>query len=445
MDRYVREDELIADAIKSTRRSAREANRPTGTEKARTTEMAQDALDLAGDAAGSVDTVSRVPKVPTGLAVVSNVPGWGVSAEATVTLSWTAVTECVDGEPVEVSYELFDGDFPAWAGDTTTAVVKIVSGATHSCRVRAVTAHGVPGDLSVPVTVTGAVPPVAVCAPSVPILVSSLGVVVARWDGIYVPGDVVGAYTVRVEARVGTGAWVPQGAALTGAGDQAVTVGSTGDTVEVRLIAVDRLSRDAGTSDVSSVVVVGAVAGDVEMEPLFFDKLFGNEAMIGRIKTNHIDPAVGGQLNLSANESIVIIAGRQDQQDNDLAGVQEQVDIVEGEAAAAAQAAADAAAAASLADGKALVAQTQAQDASDRINLQQAVFRVTSTGADVASKDGSNVFRITPTGAAIVQAGAPASTWDGGRLIVSEAIVSRAQIGNHVAEKQGARTTFRPL
>ncbi len=59
MDRYVREDELIADAIKATRRYAREANRPTGTEKARTTEVAQQAAfdaDFAKDLAEQLET-----------------------------------------------------------------------------------------------------------------------------------------------------------------------------------------------------------------------------------------------------------------------------------------------------------------------------------------------------------------------------------------------------
>lgn len=45
MDRYVRDEELIAEAIKGARRVAREASRPTGTEKARTTEVALEAWD----------------------------------------------------------------------------------------------------------------------------------------------------------------------------------------------------------------------------------------------------------------------------------------------------------------------------------------------------------------------------------------------------------------
>lgn len=165
----------------------------------------------------------------------------------------------------------------------------------------------------------------------------------------------------------------------------------------------------------------------------------------GEIKTNHIDPAVGGQLNLSANESIVLIAGRQDEQSSDLAATQEQLDIVDERSTEALTTAEDAAYAADVADGKALVAQEQAQDAADRITHQQSVFRVTPTGAEVASIDNSSLVRITPDGVSIIQGGAIASTWDAARLIVNEAIVSRATMSNHVVEKSSTRTIWRPL
>lgn len=392
---------------------------------------------------------SVVPKPPTGLTATSNVGGWvNGSPVATVQLSWTAVTESVDDEPVEVvEYEVWENDAPKQRVTTPGLKVDIPSGITREYRVRARSAFGVWGDLSaVPSTeVTGATPGPVAMVPTTPILESAFGIVVARWDGSFTAPPSPSILGVRVEARKGTEPWVAQGAVLAGAGDQAVTVGSTGDTVEVRLIAVDRLSRDAGTSDVSTVVVVGAVAGDVEMEPLFFDKLFGNEAMIGRIKTNHLSPAVGSQLNLSANESIVLIAGRQDEQSSDLAATQEQLDIVDERSTEALTTAEDAAYAADVADGKALVAQEQAQDAADRITQQQSVFRVTPTGGEVASIDNSSLVRITPDGVSIIQGGAIASTWDAARLIVNEAIVSRATMSNHVVEKSSTRTIWRPL
>ena len=41
--RLVRPEELIAEAVKATRKGLRDVQRPTGTEKARTTEVAQEA------------------------------------------------------------------------------------------------------------------------------------------------------------------------------------------------------------------------------------------------------------------------------------------------------------------------------------------------------------------------------------------------------------------
>lgn len=55
MVRYRREDEVIADAIRTTRRSSREANRPTGTEKALTMETAEQAAEQSGEAISRAD------------------------------------------------------------------------------------------------------------------------------------------------------------------------------------------------------------------------------------------------------------------------------------------------------------------------------------------------------------------------------------------------------
>lgn len=363
-----------------------------------------------------------------------------------LTLTWDEVVYGIDDEPVECSYELFDHDVPVWTGSTTSATVRVLAGSSHSYRLRAISTGGVPGDPTDPVVVVGVTPPVASIAPSAPTLTTALGMLVATWDGTYAGGaSDPSTMSVAVEARVAGGTWVQQGAAMSKAGDQSIGLGSVGDTVEVRLVSLDRLSRVTGTSVVVSKEVVGVEHGDMDLSPAWFDAVFANEAMFGRIKANQLEPSVGGQLNLTANESIVLMAGRQDELGSDLAATIEHLDEVADTAQEALTVSEDASYAAALADGKALVAQAQAQDASDRLSQQQAVFRVTAEGADISSVDGSNSVQITPNGVSIVQGGTAASTWDAGRLIVSEAIVSKATLGNHVVEKSGTRSIWRPL
>lgn len=145
-------------------------------------------------------------------------------------------------------------------------------------------------------------------------------------------------------------------------------------------------------------------------------------------------------------DTVGFIAERQDGQDAAIGEALQEAEAASVAADAAGTAAGTARAMAAAADGKALVAQEQAQSVQSQFTAHQAVFRVTSGGAEVASSDGANVFAMTPAGAQIIQGGTAASTWDAGRFIVNETVVNRAQLANHVVEKSGtARTVFRPV
>lgn len=56
--RHVREEEFIAEAIKSTRRGVRDVQRPTGTEKARTTERVEEVAVESGQAKSAADAAA---------------------------------------------------------------------------------------------------------------------------------------------------------------------------------------------------------------------------------------------------------------------------------------------------------------------------------------------------------------------------------------------------
>ena len=195
----------------------------------------------------------------------------------------------------------------------------------------------------------------------------------------------------------------------------------------------------------SRLVADSVEATKIAAEEALFDKLFASEFMAGRIQVDHVEPAFGSNLNLTANGDIILLAGRQDELADEIAATSviatDAADLAEDATVAAslAQAAAD------IADGKALVAQNRANEAADGLAAQQAVFVVTATGAEVRSVDASNIFQITPTGAAIVQGGDAVSFWDGAQFISNEIVTNRAQLGNHVVEKSGTRTVFRAL
>ncbi len=385
---------------------------------------------------------SVVPKPPTGLIVVSNVGGWTPAGPiATVVLACDPVTESTDDAPATAAeYEWRAGDAPALRTPGPSVTVSVPSGVAREYRVLAITAAGVRGDLSDPEEVTGADPGTASRAPSAPILTSGSGVLVARWDGTYTGGGTVGALAVWVEARLAPGEWVRQGAALTGPGSQLVRIGSIGDDVDVRLVASDQLGRETGASAVVTAEILG-----IDGDDIIAGTFHGNRLIVGTVEADSLAPSVGEQLNLSANSAIVLMAGRLDDQETQITQTAQDLDVVRGDLDDAAQSASEAAAAAAVADGKAVVAQQRADNANARMDDQAARFVVTPTGADVASLDAASIFRITPSGAQIIQGGTPASQWTAGQFIVSEAIVSRAQLGNHVVEKSGMRTVIRAL
>lgn len=384
---------------------------------------------------------SIVPKAPEVVTVTSNVGAWTPAGPvATVTLAIPAVTESTDNEPIDIAeYELWDSSGPLVRVPSTSATVKLSSGVNAHYRARARSTPGVWGDLSTASTaVTGATPDTAIRAPSTPILATGYGDVVARWDGTYTGGGTSGAHTVWAEAQIAAKTdpivpatpWERQGPALMGNGTTLIQLGEVGDTINVRLVAYDQMGRETGVSAVASIVV---------------ETIDGASLTLGSIKVDHLAPNVGDTLNLSANAAIVLMVEQQTEISSTINEVQSAVDSVADAAEEAAQVAAAAQAAAEIADGKALVAQVTATQAVDGLAAQQAVFVVTATGAEVRSKDASNIVQILPTGVAIVQGGVAVSTWDGARFISNEIITNRAQLGNHVLEKSGTRTVFRAL
>ena len=382
------------------------------------------------------------PKAPTSLVVNSNVGSWTVAGPvANVAIGWAAVTQTTSDEPVVISeYEVRSGNASVLTTPTNSATISIPSGVSAEIRVRARSNSGAWGDLSEAITVTGSTPSVVSLVPSDPILKTGFGSVIAEWDGTFVSGSLSAAMGVQAYYQNSVGDWVPFGVVMRERGSAAIA-GAVGESINVRFDAIDKAGRTSGSSGVVLVVVA-----EIDGDDIIAGTITGNKIVAGSIEVDQLSPNVGDQLNISANGSVQIIVGRQDEQDVAIEDISNAANQAGTDATSAAIAAADAKAQADVAAGQALVAQQQAQDVGDRFTAHQAVFRVTEFGAEVASRDGSNVLAMTPTGVQIIQGGTAASTWDAGRFIVNEAIVNRAQIGNHLIEKSGTtRTIFRPI
>lgn len=202
-----------------------------------------------------------VPEAPTGLAVASNTATFGQdgTATATVTVSWSAVTQSVEGELLDVAeYEVLVGE-AAQRVTGLSATFTIPSGAEVPVRVSALTTIGVWGDPSAVLDVTGALPSALDVSPSEPVLTPGMGGVAYRYDGLSSTGAAMPAGWARVVVRSGVtaaGPWTALGATLSAPGGGSISA-EVGAEVFVRFQAFDTLGRPMGVSAVRSAIAAG--------------------------------------------------------------------------------------------------------------------------------------------------------------------------------------------
>ncbi len=205
------------------------------------------------------------PRTPNNLTVVSNTGFFdNTGAVALIVLSWDPVDMGLDAEGLEIaSYEVF-GSGSRFISAVTEPVIGLTvpSGKVDQYQVRALSTTGLYGDLTVPIEVTAATPASNTRQPTPPTLSSAMSTVVAKWDGSYLSGGLVGAHTVVVEIQNGSD-WVQQGPALTSAGSVSFNA-VVGSTVSVRLRAYDQLQRLTGTSTTATITVLGVALQDID-------------------------------------------------------------------------------------------------------------------------------------------------------------------------------------
>lgn len=184
----------------------------------------------------------------------------------------------------------------------------------------------------------------------------------------------------------------------------------------------------------------------IDMDAGFATKFWANEGNFGAVKVDFLEPNYGEKLNITANESVEFLVGRQNEHTIALSELEDGLTVAQGDADTAASVASQALANAAIADGKALVAQSRAQDAIDGLGDLQAVVRITPAGVEVGTENGAAMTRITPTAVELVSGGQVSAELTQGRLIVSEAKLTSAQIGGHFIEKAATTgTVFRKV
>lgn len=275
MVRYRRDDEVIADAIRATRRGLRDVQRPTGTERAQTTTAVAELTETVEEIAGAIDT--RVPKAPTGLTASSD-GGWsldGLRLVSHIDLEWDAVTEGVDGDPITVAEYIIRGrlssesemrDLTATLA-TEIRLTDFTAGQPWVLEVVAVSGTRVQSAASSTASVTTAVTNIPMGTPSTPTAASSKGLLRITWDGLIdgiAPPPQFRFGYVEVKTATG-GAWAPAGALLGRAGGDVVVDGLTvGTSYIARLTAVDGAGVSSAASASSDpVTVVGVDTGDL--------------------------------------------------------------------------------------------------------------------------------------------------------------------------------------
>ncbi|MBB4072041.1 hypothetical protein [Canibacter oris] len=371
---------------------------------------------------------SSTPAAPTGLAVTSNVSqftGQGVTGK--VTLSWTAVTSDTDGAPVAVeAYEVWLDDAPVARVTSPTVVLTVADMLQHRAKVVAISAAGFTGETSDELVFSVVSPAASTIAPAGLEVRAGFGNAVAVWAGNFT-APVAPGFTVQVEVKpaADSSGWVPVGARLSAAASVLIPGYPVGTVLQMRARAFDPLGRTAGMTAVQEITVTGITGDMLNAADIWANSAWVNLLKAGRIEADMLAPSVGETLNLTANQSIMLLAGNQAELAGEVQAVQETAES---------------------AAGAALVAKQQAQQVGDSLQKQQAVFVVTPAGAEVRSREGSNVISITPAGAQIMQAGVAVSTWDGSRFISGQVIAGSAQLGEHVHERFGTgRTVIRPL
>lgn len=205
------------------------------------------------------------PKAPGGFGPTTNAGGYDPETGEPITnvvLGWDAVAQAIDDSSIDVElYELWlgtsGGTRQRLTGTTdTTATLVLAPDLEVQAEVRARSVSGLWGPFSTIATFTTARASTPLAAPTAPVLYSSPGAVLVEWDGLLASGAPPAQfrYVVAEYADAVDGTYTPAGAPFAEQGTT-ITGMLAGDTVWVRLIAVDSNGLRSTPSTPASIMV----------------------------------------------------------------------------------------------------------------------------------------------------------------------------------------------
>jgi hypothetical protein len=210
----------------------------------------------------------------------------------------------------------------------------------------------------------------------------------------YLDGAVIGLWIWDGDS------WEPQsmdGVVLTNLDAGSITAGFlASERIDAGTIGADQIAAGAVTAEkmAAGAVVAGTVAANT---------ITGNEIVAGSITVSELEAGIGGQLNLSANESITFLVG--------------EVETAQGSANAVAS----------------------------ELEDMRTVYDFSNDGATISAPDSPFAVAIRNDRIEMLEASVPVSTWNAGQMHVESIVVGEIELGNHKIEKYGTGTVFRAL
>lgn len=278
--------------------------------------------------------------------------------------------------------------------ETLTYILeRLLPGQTYDVQVRAMSGYGVPGILSDVLTIVMPEAPEVALEPSPPIVESRLGIVSVSWDGNLgeaapLPGFL---YVFAEFAREGTEDFAQFGPQLRKAGSVTLTSEPVGSSVRIRLRSVDNLGNISDPSTEVEIVVFGVTGPDIEA-----NSVTANHITAGSISVTHLEPSVGGALDISANDSVTIIAG-------------------------------------------------ELEEVNGVVTDMRTVYNFTPTEAVISAPDSNFTLAMDNDSIEIREGGVPVSWWNSGQMFVPSFVGDTVILGNHQLEKYGTGTVMRAL
>ena len=360
---------------------------------------------------GPVQGNGAEPKAPTGLEATS-IGVWspdGVDPFSQVTLIWDPVTQDINNNAlIPEFYEVWgkgastDGFMNfGYFTDETAVLYPFMSDEEWTFKVRAISVQGVISAWSIDEVLTTVGPDVPLIAPEPPIPTSSRGTMSLTWNGL-LDGELVPPPQFRyiyaeVSSTGATGPWARMGAVLFREGRTIALANLTvGNEYWARFIAVDGVGLKSEPSTAVSHVVQGIVGPDIQA-----NSVDANVIIAGSIKTNHISPEVGAELNLVGNGSVNIIVG-------------EAVDVATGEIR-------------------------------DNLDEMQTYYQFGPSGAEISSPGSVFSLALRNDRIEMLENGNVVSYWNSGTMYVTQFVGEDVILGNHQIAKYEDGTVVRAL